>query len=130
MARTLPENDAEIAALQQRMAGVENDIHDIKQSIASGRTETLSALAAIQSKLESRAAPQWQALGVVLTFCTVVGALAYWPIREGMSDTRSLLKEVQQGSVDRDRRLWDNFMESRSRLDKLDGEWRAMIRRP
>lgn len=149
------ENQAEIAALQQRMAGVENDIHDIKQSIASGRTETLNALHAsrtetsaaltmIHTKLDQRATTQWgpiwAGLSVGVAVLGILGASLYAPIRERQAEIQAAFvvalregkqdrKEDIDGLVRRDQRIWDSVLDMRRQIDRMEGEWRA-TRRP
>lgn len=39
-----------------------------------------------QNKIDRTMAPQWQALGVMVSVVVVLGGLVYWPIRESTND--------------------------------------------
>lgn len=52
-------------------------------------SEMRSGLANLSTNLAERNKPQWQALGVALTFAAILGGMAYWPIRESTNDLKA-----------------------------------------
>lgn len=53
----------------------------LESSVGSLANEMRNSVAALSTNMAERQKPQWQALGVALTFCTILGGLAYWPNR-------------------------------------------------
>ena len=60
----------------------------IDAAVTALANETRASIAALSTNLVERNKPQWQALGVALTFAAMLGGLAYLPIREATSDLK------------------------------------------
>ncbi|MGY2052429.1 hypothetical protein [Methylobacterium sp. JK268] len=95
MTPSVPHVDARLSALETRVEG-----------IAGSLTNVATTLTALGEKLDrGKQTPWgviWSALGVAMTVLTVVGGLAYWPIKEGQADLRASILLMQERS---DRRV-------------------------
>lgn len=60
----------------------------MEAALSSIANETRSSIAALSQSINERNKPQWQALGVALTFCIALGGLAYWPINAATGDLK------------------------------------------
>jgi hypothetical protein len=68
----------------------------IEASISAITTEMRQSFSSITNTLSERNKPQWQALGVALTFAALLGGLAYMPIREATTDLKSAVIETNK----------------------------------
>lgn len=86
-------SDAQIAALAQQVAGIENDNRNIRADITGLQGRIESGLSAIANKIEERAKPQWSVyfmgLGLVFSVLTIIGGLAYWPINSSVTELKA-----------------------------------------
>lgn len=71
----------------------------VEQQISSFTAETRTAIAGIGTSLADRNKPQWRAIGVAITFATIIGALAYWPIRESTADLKQTVRDQGVNSL-------------------------------
>lgn len=82
-----------VTNLGRRQSDLESEMRSgfkqVESSISSLANETRNAIASVSASIAERNKPQWQALGVALTFATVLGGLAYMPIREATTDLKS-----------------------------------------
>lgn len=127
-------------AVETRVLGLEEDVRALDLKVEKGmagiRTDFAAAIASIHTKLDQQGQPKWgviyAGIGVLITFMTVIGGLAYWPIRESQGDLRIALreqrkelKEEQQENmkalIQRDQRLWDAVLDARRAVDRLGG---------
>jgi hypothetical protein len=60
--------------------------------------------------------PQWQALGVALTFCTILGGLAYWPIQAATTDLKASVLVITQKMVTQKAMEWRTARSAEDRL--------------
>jgi hypothetical protein len=60
--------------------------------------------------------PQWQALGVALTFCTILGGLAYWPIQTATTDLKASVLVITQKMVTQKAMEWRTARSAEDRL--------------
>lgn len=81
-------------------------LRQIETSIGSLANETRTALAGLSGNLADRSRPQWQALGVTLTFAALLGGLAYMPIREATSDLKTAVATLATNTVSRQEMDW------------------------
>ncbi len=99
-----------IINLGRRQSDFENEVRSgfkqMELSISSLGNETRNALAALSSTMAERSRPQWQALGVALTFAALLGGLAYWPIREGTNDLKSAVALLADKMVTQQEMQW------------------------
>ena len=83
----------ELGILRTRMVGFEKDLQDLGASIQQQFSGISATITALSTKLDERAKIPWPALGVMLTFLTIIGGLVWWPVREGQARTEAALLE-------------------------------------
>lgn len=109
--------DAFQAATSERITGLGRRQNDLESEMRSGfkqmemsitglANETRQALSSLSSTMAERSRPQWQALGVALTFAALLGGLAYWPIREGTNDLKSAVSLLADKMVTQQEMQW------------------------
>jgi len=91
----------------------------MEAAVTSLANETRASIAALSTNLAERNKPQWQALGVALTFAAMLGGLAYIPIREATSDLKASVSALGSKVVTRDEMEWRtaHAAEDRARTD-------------
>jgi len=98
-----------VTNLGRRQTDLETEVRsgfkNIDTAVTSLANETRASIAALSTNLAERNKPQWQALGVALTFAAMLGGLAYLPIREATSDLKASVnlladKMVTQGELE------------------------------
>lgn len=77
--------------LNERVTNISSRINQLDERMG-GMTAALNSLG---NDFRNGQRPQWQALGVVLTFMTIVGALAYWPIRTQADQQSAAISKMQ-----------------------------------
>lgn len=73
----------------------------MESGMASIANEMRSSVSALSTNLSERNKPQWQAIGVAITFCTVLGGLAYWPIQSSTTDLKAAIVNLSDKIVTR-----------------------------
>lgn len=70
-----------VTNLGRRQSDLESEMRSgfkqMESAVASLANEMRGSVAALSTNIAERNKPQWQALGVALTFCTILGGLAY-----------------------------------------------------
>jgi len=112
-----------ITNLGRRQSDLESEMRSgfrsMEASITAFTNETRTSIAALSQTLAERSRPQWQALGVALTFAAMLGALAYWPIREATNDLKASTNAISAVMVTRQEMDW---RQQRSQEDRLRTE--------
>lgn len=126
------ENKANMAALDQRVLGLEGDVQALRADLSSGLTalrgDFVASFNQISSKLDSRDDRKWMlapAIGFMMFILTLVGGLgtmALLPIKDDVSRIRTEMTATERDLIDRDRRLWDHGLRMRSEFDFLRGQ--------
>jgi hypothetical protein len=122
--------DAMQAQLGERVTNLGRRQTDLESEMRSGfkqmetalsglANETRSSLSALSTTIAERNKPQWQALGVALTFCTLLGGLAYWPINTATTDLKSSVLTLSERMVTREEMDWRQARgtEDRARME-------------
>lgn len=114
----------DIGALEQRVYGVEQSLQAISQQIG-----------ALGSKIEERAKIPWPALGVMLSFLTIVGGLVWYPVKGDLGRLETAMikivdsvptnREIEASSKRRDdwqRQVEERFsrVETKQEVDKKE----------
>ena len=94
----------------------------IDAAVTALANETRSSIAALSTNLAERNKPQWQALGVALTFAAMLGGLAYLPIREATSDLKQSVSILADKMVTQQELEWRT---QRSAEDRAPGQMAA-----
>ena len=91
----------------------------IDTAVTALANETRASIAALSTNLAERNKPQWQALGVALTFAAMLGGLAYLPIREATSDLKQSVSILADKMVTQRELEWRTARsaEDRARTD-------------
>lgn len=123
-------NDALTAQLGERVTNLNRRQSDLESEMRSGfkqiessmsamSTEMRSSVAALSTNLSERNKPQWQAIGVAITFCTLLGGLAYYPINASTSRLEASLAGISDKMVTRQEMDWRQArgQEDRARLE-------------
>ncbi|MDR6670165.1 hypothetical protein J2X71_006452 [Rhizobium sp. 1399] len=99
-----------VTNLGRRQTDLESEVRsgfkNIDTAVTSLANETRASIAALSSNLAERNKPQWQALGVALTFAAMLGGLAYLPIREATSDLKQSVGTFADKMVTRQELEW------------------------
>jgi len=128
-------------ALDARVLGLEDDVRNLDRKLDTGmaslRSDFAAAISGIHAKLDRQAQPQWGVIyagvGVLVAFLSVIGGLAYMPIREGLHEIRvahaNSVREAKQDRKDeveslvrRDQRIWDSVLKIQSQVDRLEAK--------
>lgn len=117
-------HDAKLAALEQRVYGLERGVHDLNQLFTGRIGEVSAQLSSLAAKLDERSRTPWatlvSAMGVVLAIVIAGGELARTPLVDGI-----VRLEREQAALERRAAPVAAFAE-RARADDL---WRAAIER-
>jgi hypothetical protein len=99
-----------VTNLGRRQSDLESEMRSgfkqMESAISSLANETRNSIASVSSSIAERNKPQWQALGVALTFATVLGGLAYMPIREATSDLKGSVTIITEKMVTQKEMEW------------------------
>lgn len=134
-----------IAALNQKVLGLESDVQALGQRLDSGlsalRQDFVASFERINQKLDSRDDRKWMlapAIGFLMFILTLgggLGTMALLPLRGEMDTMRGYIREAKEDRLralselhDRDRRMWDQIRETKSQLDYLRGQLHPLPR--
>ncbi|MGO8422248.1 hypothetical protein ACC807_10975 [Rhizobium ruizarguesonis] len=78
----------------------------METAVSSLASEMRTSIAALSANLAERSRPQWQALGVALSFAAMLGGLAYLPIREATSDLKGAVSILTEKMVTQKEMEW------------------------
>lgn len=99
-----------VTNLGRRQTDLESEMRSgfkqIESSVASLSSEMRNSVAALSTNIAERNKPQWQALGVALTFCTILGGLAYWPIQTATTDLKASVLVITEKMVTQKEMEW------------------------
>jgi len=120
----------EPAAIEQRVQNLEQGVKDHQAQTAAQFNSLSQQIANLSTKLDERAKIPWPALGVMLSFLTVVGGLVWYPVKaeldrhgrvvEKMQDELITSKEVEYrlGTSGQRRDDWQRSAEDRMRRNE------------
>jgi hypothetical protein len=108
------------AQLGERVTNLGRRVTDIEGEMRAGFRQIETSIAGLAQNLAERNKPQWQALGVALTFAGMLGALAYLPIREATNDLKNAVATLAEKTITRQEMDWrsDRAAEDRQRMEK------------
>lgn len=126
------ENKANMAALDQRVLGLEGDVQALRSDLSSGlsnlRTDFIASFNQINVKLDNRDDRKWlvaPAIAFMMLILAIIGGLGTLslnPVREDVSRLRAETREADRDLTERDRRLWDAHLKMRTEFDFLRGQ--------
>ncbi|PZQ16963.1 MAG: hypothetical protein DI565_06120 [Ancylobacter novellus] len=96
-------DDAKLAALEQRVYGLERGVHDLNRLFTGRIGEVSAQLASLSGKLDDRSRTPWPtivaAMGVVLAIVVAGGELAKAPIDHAIARLERDLERIARQSV-------------------------------
>jgi hypothetical protein len=128
-----------IAALNQKVIGLESDVQTLGQRLDSGltalRQDFVASFERINHKLDSRDDRKWMlapAIGFLMFILTMVGGLgtmALLPIRSEQETLRGYIREAKEDRIraiselhERDKFMLEQLRQTRSQLDYMRGQ--------
>jgi hypothetical protein len=128
-----------IAALNQKVLGLESDVQNIGQRLDAGlanlRQDFVASFERINAKLDNRDDRRWiiaPAIGFMMLVLAIIGGLgtmSLGPVKEDVhrlrEDALRLRGEAtvtERDLIERDRRLWDFVLRQRSEFDFMRGQ--------
>ncbi|GLI23507.1 hypothetical protein GGQ86_002955 [Xanthobacter flavus] len=113
------------ADFHQQITGVKADF---TQQLTGVATSLREAITGLSTKMDERSRPQWQLYvtfaGFLLTFTTVVGTLAYWPIRDDTNELKTAVLRFEERAVTR-AELADRRATLEDRIKRIEGDLNA-----
>ena len=112
-----------VTNLGRRQTDLETEMRtgfkQMESSISTLANEMRNSVSALSTNMAERQKPQWQALGVALTFCTILGGLAYWPINSASTDLKAAVMSITDKMVTQKEMEWrtGRGLEDRSRME-------------
>jgi hypothetical protein len=112
-----------VTNLGRRQTDLEAEMRAGFKAMENGMTtlasEMRTSVAALSTNLAERNKPQWQALGVALTFAAILGGLAYWPIQSATNDLKLSVSAIADKMVTQNEMDWRTARgsEDRQRTD-------------
>lgn len=122
-----------VTNLGRRQTDLESEMRTgfkaVETQMASLANEMRLAISGLSSSIAERSRPQWQALGVTLTFAGMLGALAYLPIREATTDLKFAVSALSEKVVTRQEMDWRSARgtEDRQRMESAIAEIRNNV---
>jgi hypothetical protein len=99
-----------VTNLGRRQSDLEGEMRSgfkqIESSMAAMSSEMRSSVAALSTNIAERNKPQWQAIAVALSFCTIVGGLVYWPIQSATTDLKGSITIITEKMVTQKEMEW------------------------
>jgi hypothetical protein len=113
-----------VTNLGRRQSDLESEMRSgfkqMESAVSSLANEMRGSVAALATNIAERNKPQWQALGVALTFCTILGGLAYWPINSATTDLKASVSVIMDKMVTQKEMEWRTARgaEDRQRMEQ------------
>lgn len=112
-----------VTNLGRRQSDLETEMRSgfkqMESAVSSLANETRNSISSLSSSIAERNKPQWQAIAVALSFCTIVGGLVYWPIKDDTSGVKSSILLITERMVTQKELEWrtNRGIEDRSRME-------------
>lgn len=87
-------------AEQESLGSIQTRVHHLEQGLATLSRNVQDGFAKLAEQITTDRRPQWQAYGVMLTGVALLGALAYWPIREQQGRLEAILVKMDDQKID------------------------------
>ncbi|KQS86927.1 hypothetical protein [Rhizobium sp. Leaf383] len=112
-----------VTNLGRRQTDLETEMRSgfkqMESAVSSLANETRNSIASLSSNIAERNKPQWQAIAVALSFCTIVGGLVYWPIKDDTGSVKASILLITERMVTQKEMEWRTArgVEDRSRIE-------------
>lgn len=110
------------SALTQEVANLKAGHGELRQDFRNLETKVDSGFALLVQKLDAKTTPQWQAIGILVSFLLAIGGALYWPIREGQSKQEAMFDTMRREDEARVVKLWDAANQTARDLAYLQGQ--------
>lgn len=95
--------DGEVIQIRERVRALGDDFTNLATSFAAKISEIGSSISALSTKIEERGRAPWNLMIGFASFLTVfaasVGGLAYWPIREQLSELKTIESKLGDDKI-------------------------------
>ncbi|MBY5821500.1 hypothetical protein [Rhizobium leguminosarum] len=121
-----------VTNLGRRQSDLESEMRSgfkqMESAVSSLGTEMRTSVASLSTNIAERNRPQWQAMGVMLAFCGMLGGLAYWPINAATTDLKTAVLSISENMVTQKEMEWrsQRGAEDRKRSDDALTDLRTM----
>lgn len=122
--------DAVTAQLGERVTNLGRRQTDMESEMRAGFKQTESAasalaaefrnsIASLSTSLAERNRPQWAAIAVAISFCTVIGGVLAYPVMSATGDLKITVSSISDKMVTQAEMKWrtDRGLEDRARTD-------------
>ncbi|MEK1908158.1 MAG: hypothetical protein AAAB13_20490 [Pseudomonas sp.] len=112
-----------VTNLGRRQTDLESEMRSgfkqMETAVSSLANEMRTSVASLSTNIAERNRPQWQAIGVTLTFCAMIGGLVYWPINASTIRLESAIATIADKMVTQKEMEWrtQRGTEDRKRSD-------------
>ena len=109
-------------ALTQEVANLKDGHAELRKEfrILDGKMD--SGFALLSQKLDAKTSPDWQPIGILVTFLLAIGGALYWPVRESMAKQEALIEIMRREEEARVIKLWDAHNATARDLTFLQGQ--------
>jgi hypothetical protein len=120
-----------VTNLGRRQTDLESEMRSgfkqMETAVGSLANEMRTSVAALSTNIAERNKPQWQAIGVALSFCAILGGLVYWPINSATTDLKAAVVSISDRMVTQKEMEWRTARgaEDRKRGDDAIADLRA-----
>ena len=111
--------ELQYAALGERVEGQGRRLTNLENTVTQGFKQVEASIGGLAAEFRSSQRPQWQAIGVAITFAAMIGALAYWPIRENQANLKTQIDALTSVAITRAEMEWrqERGKEERARTE-------------
>ena len=99
-----------VTNLGRRQSDLESEMRSgfkqMEAAVSSLANEMRNSVSTLSANMNERNRPQWQAIAVALSFCTIVGGLVYWPIKDDASSVKSSILLITERMVTQKELEW------------------------
>jgi len=99
-----------VTNLGRRQTDLESEMRSgfkqMETAVSSLANEMRTSVASLSTNIAERNRPQWQAIGVTLTFCAMIGGLVYWPINASTIRLESAIATIADKMVTQKEMEW------------------------
>lgn len=109
-------------ALTQEVMNLKEGHTELRKEFRILDSKMDSGFALLAQKLDTKTTPQWQAIGILVTFLLAIGGALYWPVREAQTKQESAIEIMRQESESRVVKLWDEHNRLARDFSYLQGQ--------
>jgi len=115
-------------ALTQEVANLKEGHTELRREFRILDSKMDSGFALLSQKLDSKTTPQWQPIGILVSFLLAIGGALYMPVRETSAKHEAALELMRRENEERIVRLWDEHNKAARELSYLQGQLHPLPR--